>query len=265
MLVLLPPSEGKTAARRGKPLDLSALSFPELTPAREAMVERLVDLAVREPDGLRAALGLSERQGEEIARDAALLTAPTSAAGAVYTGVLYDALDLATLSTPARRRAGRWLVVMSALFGAVRVGDRIPAYRLSGDTVLPDIGAVGRTWREPLASVLPAAAGRGLVVDLRSSAYATMWTPDAALAARTVAVRVLAESRRDGRWVRTVVSHHNKSTKGRLVRALLEAGDDPRHVEELLEACAAVGFTAEAGEPPRPGRPHQVDVVVREL
>ena len=36
MLVLLPPSEGKTPARRGRALDLAGLSFPSLGPHRSS-------------------------------------------------------------------------------------------------------------------------------------------------------------------------------------------------------------------------------------
>lgn len=265
MLVLLPPSEGKSAARRGKPLDLATLSFPGLTATRVRVVDAVVDLAATEPAALRAVLGLSERQDEEIARDAALRTAATAKAADVYTGVLYEALSLHTLDTAALRRANRSVVVMSALFGAVRLTDRIPAYRLSGDTVLPALGPVARLWREPLAEVLPGAAGRGLVLDLRSSAYASMWAPAPALAHRTVQARVLQEVRKGGRLTRMVVSHSNKATKGRLVRALLTTGADPRTVEEFLLAGTEAGFHVEAGEQPRPGKPHRVDVVVREL
>jgi hypothetical protein len=44
VLILLPPSEGKAAPRRGKPLDLAVLSSPELTTARTTLLSALVDL-----------------------------------------------------------------------------------------------------------------------------------------------------------------------------------------------------------------------------
>jgi cytoplasmic iron level regulating protein YaaA (DUF328/UPF0246 family) len=262
VLVLLPPSEGKTAARRGKPLDLGTLSFPELTPARETVLDRLVDVASTDPESLRVALGLSERQRDEVERDAALLTAPTATAGAVYSGVLYDALDLASLDAPAKRRAQRSVVVCSALFGALRLGDRIPAYRLSGDTVLPGLGRLAPVWRDPMAAALGAAASRGLLVDLRSGAYAALWKPTGDLAGRTVAVRVLQELP-DGR--RTVVSHFNKATKGRLVRQWLLDGADPRDADDLADACEKAGVVAELGPRPRAGAVRGLDVVVSDL
>ena len=40
MLILLPPSEGKTAAAKGHPFELQELQFPELNPAREEVLTR---------------------------------------------------------------------------------------------------------------------------------------------------------------------------------------------------------------------------------
>lgn len=260
MLVLLPPSEGKTSPARGKPLDLDSLSFPSLTGTRERLVDALTALAEQHPAKALTVLGLSPRQTDEVARDAALRTAPAAAASAVYTGVLYDALDHASLDAAAKRRAQRSVVVASALFGALRLGDRIPAYRLSGDVVLPRLGGVGALWRDPLAMALPEAAGSGLVVDLRSGTYAAMWRPTGDVASRTVAVRVLQE-RPDG--TRAVVSHFNKATKGRLLRHWLLTGADPKDADDLADACSSAGVVVELG--PRGSGVRRLDVVVTDL
>ena len=262
MLVLLPPSEGKTPARRGAPLDLGSLSFPELTATRERVLDALVDLASTSPDKAREVLGLSERQTDEVLRDARLLIEPTAVAGRVYSGVVYESLDLASLDAAAKRRATRTIVVQSALFGAVRLTDRIPAYRLSGDSVIPSLGSLAAVWRDPLATAMTAAAGRGLVIDLRSGVYANLWRPTGGVADRTVAVRVLQEMP-DGS--RKVVSHFNKATKGRLLRQWLVDAADPRDLEELADACEKAGVIAEPGPRPRPGRPMSLDVVVSDL
>src|SRR5687767_3056675 len=103
MFILLPPSEGKTAPRRGKPLDLDTLTLPALAPARHRVLDSLIALCASNHDGARAALGLSPGQADEVARNTALRTAPTATAAQVYTGVLYEALDLATLSPAARK------------------------------------------------------------------------------------------------------------------------------------------------------------------
>ena len=133
MLVLLPPSEGKAEGGRGRPLDLESLSLPGLTEARAGVLDELVELCSGAPDDTekaRTVLGLSEGLRGEVAKNAALRTAPARPSGEIYTGVLYDALGLATLETAAKRRAGRSLLVFSALWGAVGVRDHIPSYLL---------------------------------------------------------------------------------------------------------------------------------------
>lgn len=265
VLVLLPPSEGKTPARSGRPLDLGTLSSPSLTPARSRVVTALVRLAADDPARARRVLRLSERQTAELTRDAHLLDEPAAPASSVYTGVLFDALDHLTLSPAAKRRAARDVVVFSGLFGMLRLTDRIPAYRLSGDTDLPGVGPLPAHWRGPLDAAMHDIVGHRIVLDLRSGAYAALWRPAGDLADRVVTARVVQEVWRGGGTARVVVSHHNKATKGRLVRALLESGTAPRTVDGLIAACQQAGYRVEPGPDPRPGSPHTVDIVVSSL
>ena len=259
MLILLPPSEGKATPRRGAALDLDRLSAPELTPAREQVLDALMTLCRDEPDRAQQVLGLGPTQAEEVRRNAALREAPTARADAIYTGVLYEALDLASLGVAARRRAARRLAVTSSVFGLVRPTDRIPSYRLAGGVNLPGLGVVSAHWRSALDPVVRAAAGTGLVVDLRSSTYAAFWRPARDLAPRVATVRVLQQVGTR----RTVVSHFNKATKGRLVRALLEDGSTPRTPAALADLITALGWKVELADPAPDG--HRLDVVVEDL
>lgn len=259
MLVLLPPSEGKAAGGRGRPLDLDSLSLPGLTEARATVLDELVSLCAGDEEKARQVLGLSEGLRGEIAKNAELRTAPARPAGEIYTGVLYDALALDSLSTAAKRRAARSLLVFSGLWGAVGVKDRIPSYRLSGGVKLPGTGPLGAFWRGPLESVLPEVADGGLVLDLRSSAYANMWKPKGEPAKRTATVRVLQSKVVDGVEKRSVVSHFNKATKGRIVRSLLEEGAAPRTPAALAGTLRELGHVVE--ETDGTG----LDVIVTEL
>ncbi|MFF9894444.1 peroxide stress protein YaaA [Streptomyces longispororuber] len=265
MLVLLPPSEGKADSGHGAPLELASLSLPGLAEARAAVLDELVDLCAADEEKAREVLGLSEGLRGEVAKNAALRTAGARPAGEIYTGVLYDALDLASLDAAAKRRAGRSLLVFSGLWGAVSVTDRIPSYRCSMGVKLPGLGALAAHWRGPMASVLPEAAGDGLVLDLRSAAYAAAWKPKGEVAGRTATVRVLHARMVDGVEKRSVVSHFNKATKGRLVRSLLTAGAAPASPAELVEALRDLGHVVEAEPPSKPGRPWSLDVVVRDI
>ncbi|MBX7551357.1 peroxide stress protein YaaA [Streptomyces sp. NPDC004232] len=262
MLVLLPPSEGKANSGAGAPLKLESLSLPGLTAAREAVLGELVELCAGDPDQnekAREVLGLSEGLRGEVAKNAGLPTAGARPAGEIYTGVLYDALGLATLDTAAKQRAARSLLVFSGLWGAVRVTDRIPSYRCSMGVKLPGLGALGAHWRAPMADVLPEAAGSGLVLDLRSAAYAAAWKPKGEVAGRTATVRVLHAP------TRKVVSHFNKATKGRIVRSLLSEGAAPKNPAELVEALRDLGYEVEAQAPEKAGRAWALDVLVEEI
>ncbi|ROQ98277.1 hypothetical protein EDE04_4810 [Streptomyces sp. 2132.2] len=265
MLVLLPPSEGKAAGGSGAPLEPQALSLPGLAEARAAVLEELVELCAGDELKAREVLGLSEGLRGEVAKNAGLRSAVARPAGEIYTGVLYDALDLAGLPAPARAAAERSLMVFSGLWGAVRVTDRIPSYRCSMGVKLPGLGALGAYWREPMAAVMPEAAGEGLVLDLRSSAYASAWKPKGEVAGRTATVRVLHSQIVDGVEKRSVVSHFNKATKGRLVRELLLAGAAPQGPAELVTALRDLGYTVEAEAPAKPAKAWSLDVVVTQI
>jgi cytoplasmic iron level regulating protein YaaA (DUF328/UPF0246 family) len=254
VLILLPPSEGKHVPRRSRPLDPAALSFPTLTEPRERVLAALVDLCAADPERAATVLGLGSTQLAEVAGNVRLLTAPAARADRIYTGVLYDALGFGTLSTSAKRRANNRIAITSSLFGLLRPGDPIPPYRLAGGVSLPGLGPVAATWRAHLGPAIEDAVGTGLLVDLRSSTYAAFWRPPAG--GRVATVRVLHEA--NGK--RTIVSHFNKATKGRIVRALLEDGRSPRTPAGLADLLRDLGWKVEVGDPAPTGT--LLDVVV---
>ena len=233
VLILLPPSESKTAPASGDPLNLASLDLPALTGARSELADALAEVSGR-ADALQV-LGVGPSLAADVARNRQLLTAPAAPALEVYTGVLYDALDADSMSPDAKRVAEESLLVVSALWGAVRPTDRIPAYRLSMGRALPSTGKLSSWWKPRLTPVLDELAGDGVVVDCRSAAYAAAWKPPAP---RTVTVRVEQE-KADG--TRSVVSHHAKHTRGLVARALCEvrgAGGALDTVHEVRDALA---------------------------
>ena len=234
MLVLLPPSETKHPGGDGGPLDLSSLSAQELTPVRTELVEALVKLADDLP-AARAALGLSPTQDDEIERNGALWTSPTLPALQRYTGVLYDALSVATLTRSQRARAEQRLAVGSALFGLVRGTDQIPTYRLSAGSALPGLPTLRSLWKPALSPVLSGIDE--LVVDLRSGSYAALAPVPGA-----VTLQVLSE-RPDGS--RAVVSHFNKAHKGRVARLLAASTGEPSDVVGLRRLLRRAGLHVE--------------------
>lgn len=234
MLIVLPPSETKAPGGRGAPLDLDALSFPELNETRSTVLDAVEKLAADPAQSLRV-LGISERQLSEVDRNAAVRTSPTMPAIRRYTGVLYDAIDIGSFTRAERRRAEGRLATASALFGLLRAGDPIPAYRLSGGTRLPGMPTMRAIWRPTLEPAL--AAVDELVVDMRSGPYAALARiPDA------VTVKVSTVDA-DGR--KSTVSHFNKAYKGKLAAVWAKQRREPSTVDDLVSLAVQADLKLE--------------------
>lgn len=239
MLIVLPPSETKRdGGAEGSTLDLGALSFSGLTAVRTRVLAAVRALSVSRTRSLEA-LGLSEAQSFEVDRNRALRSSPVMPAIERYTGVLFDGLDWSSASDASREFAREHTVIHSALFGLLRAGDLIPAYRLSHDSKLAVRGASLKVrWREPIAREL-AATGQ-FVLDLRSESYVSMGpAPES-----SIFVRVVREGP-DGK--RRALNHFNKKGKGEFARALIEARVDHGSVGSLLEWAAGSGWRLERG------------------
>jgi cytoplasmic iron level regulating protein YaaA (DUF328/UPF0246 family) len=210
MLVLLPPSEGKTAPAEGEPVDLGSLAFAgELGERRKQLLDAL---------------------------DPELRKAPAGPAAEVYTGVLFKRLELPKLPAKARKQ----VLIASALWGVVRPDDRIPHYKLPPKEKLDGIGPLAKFWRPALTEALPDADGE-LIVDMRSSAYSTMWKPTQAT---LLPVRAFTEKKGE----RKAVSHIAKAVRGDIARAVLEAKKAPTDPEAAASIAEAAGFSIELND-----------------
>jgi cytoplasmic iron level regulating protein YaaA (DUF328/UPF0246 family) len=210
MLVLLPPSEGKTGPETGKPIDLDSLVFAEELGEKRAELLEAFDPKLRE--------------------------APAAPASEVYTGVLFKRLELPELPAAARRR----VLIASALWGVVRPDDRIPYYKFPPKTRLDGIGAPPAYWRSALAEALPDKEG-DLIVDMRSGAYSSFWKPK-----RATLLAVRAFSEKNGE--RKAISHMAKAVRGDVARALLQAKKVPTDPEAAASVAESAGFTVELND-----------------
>ncbi|TKV29941.1 peroxide stress protein YaaA [Arthrobacter sp. NamB2] len=252
MLILLPPSEGKTEARKGEPLRLEDLHFPELLSARRAVLTALAEAS--SANDAHSILGVGESLAADVRRNVILDEVPAAPAHDVYSGVLYDALDYAGMTAAQKRKAREQCVVVSALWGAIGFGDRIPPYRLSMAVDLPGTGRLAGYWKRHLADPLVQHAGADLVVDCRSSTYAAAWAPPVHQSAAVNVYQV-----RNGK--RTVVSHFAKHTRGELARHLLTRRGTPPATPEALLRAARERWTAEL-EPASTRKPAQLSIIL---
>ncbi|WP_060916408.1 YaaA family protein [Microbacterium oleivorans] len=216
MLILLPPSETKRPGGDGSPFRADAFAFPGLIPQRESVVDALVALSADEEAAARV-LKLSARQRGEVAVNAALRTSPTLPAVDRYTGVLFDALDAATLGESARGWLARHVAIHSAPFGVVAALDPLPAYRLGAGIRIPGLPSMRTVWADAVGAAI-AAAGPSFVLDMRSEAYVALGPVPADMP--QAYVRVVSEGP-DGA-VRAL-NHFNKHAKGDFVRHLAQA------------------------------------------
>ncbi|MET4095063.1 peroxide stress protein YaaA [Arthrobacter sp. UYCu712] len=252
MLILLPPSEGKTPALGGDAVDWASLSFPALNSYRAKVLEALGTVSAH-VDAL-ALLGVGASLRADVERNTRLHAEPAAPAHQVYSGVLYDALGYDSLTAVQRRKAEASVLVISALWGAIRFADRVPAYRLSMGTALPDVGRLASFWKPQLNDALLAATAGELLVDCRSSTYAAAWTPPPA---QTVAVNVFTEVN----GVRKVVSHFAKHTRGELARHLLTRRGKAPETPVQLQKAAAEKWTAELVEGTA-RKPHALNIIL---
>ncbi|UQN15922.1 YaaA family protein [Gulosibacter sp. ACHW.36C] len=234
-LVLLPPSETKSDG--GNRRLSKKLHWPELDPVRANVRESLVQLAHGAPDAARMALKISPKLAEvELERNRALEDAPRKPAIERYTGVLYDAIDAATLTPEARAWVDRHVAIHSALYGLVMASDPIAAYRLSYDSKLPG-APLKQRWRTHIATALR--AHRGPILDLRSKGYVGLGAIDHGTDHAWGDVK----ERLDDGSTRSL-NHFNKQNKGLLIRAMAERFAGEPEPASLAEVMAALGSFA---------------------
>ncbi len=254
-IVLLPPSESKLSPDSGPKLDLENLAFPELVNRRAKAIDALTKLSSGRQAKALTALGISKKQEVELIRNQNLLVAPTAPAWQIYSGVLFEALDAGSLTAVQLKKLCKQTYVQSALFGLLSFGDQIPAYRLSGDSVLPKIGSLPKLWAPTCTELL--AQESELIIDLRSETYVKLGPLP--FESNSVVPKILQRMKSGPP---KVVSHHNKATKGRILRAIAQSKSKVKSIDDLAKIITELGADVEIKAPAKVAGPVVLEVVV---
>lgn len=219
---MLPPSEGKAADGYAPGWDPADGVFGDHLGDRR---ERVARALARAKGGDQKLLGVG---GTHLTRaqsaNRSLLGAPTLPAGERYTGVVWDHLDLDTMSAAARTRASRSIVVVSALLGVAGVDDPTPDYRLKMSANLAPLGKLSTWWRDDLSAALNDHLSGRFVVDLLPNEHRAAWTP---APDRYAGFSRVTFVERTGRSKGAAVGHDAKAAKGLLARHLLTSRSAP--------------------------------------
>ena len=225
-LILLPPSEGKADGGSGPAWTRGTLIDPDLDDRRAKVLAALVRAMKRSQAARAKLLGV---KGDALAAATAanleVLNAATFPAIERYTGVLYDALDGASLSAAHRRRLDAQVRIFSGVWGLVGPADPIPGYKLKMGAAVAPLGKLSTWWRPAITAALVEPIAARTVWNLLPNEHAAAWKPDLSpgpTAPRTViSVRFLDKVRRGSATRLVVVNHWNKLLKGALVRHVL--------------------------------------------
>jgi cytoplasmic iron level regulating protein YaaA (DUF328/UPF0246 family) len=212
-VILLPPSEGKAAGgTKGTKWNHRSGAFGTSLAAERTSI---VDALRRAKGGDAALLGV---KGDHLARakkaNVALRGAPTLPAWQRYTGVVWDHLDIASLTTTEKSRALSSIVVVSGLLGLVQADDPIPDYRLKMGARLAPFGNLATWWREPISSTLAQKFAKHVVIDLLPLEHRKALTIEDDTFAEYLRVGLFERGGKAG-------GHDAKAAKGRLARHLI--------------------------------------------
>ena len=211
-LLLLPPSEGKAeTGNQSRPWTPQLGAFGAVLETSRAQI---VNQLRKDTGGTQKLLGVS---GDHLTRaqscNMQLIGAPCLPAWQRYTGVVWDHLDLSSLTATQRNAFIKRIIVPSGLLGLVRADDHVPDYRLKMGARLAPFGTMSKFWNEAITDALVAVVKKRAVVDLLPNEHraAINWNK----LDNVVRVDLVSHSG-------AVVGGHNaKAAKGLLARHLL--------------------------------------------
>lgn len=134
----------------------------------------------------------------------------------LYTGVVYDNIEIDTLSKSALANLTSKTYAISGLWGLVRLSDHLPDYKLKISSRFDDVNLV-KYWAYEVSGLIHKISKDKFVWDLLPNEHSKVWNDKDSAVTHIVAVRFVEE--KAGKL--KVVGHTAKAYKGKLVREIV--------------------------------------------
>jgi len=219
MYILFSPSEGKKTGGIASQLSSDKLIFPHLYEKRLPLLHAYNVLMQNGSLGdLHKLTGIKkEAEIEKYRHD--LFSSPCMKALQRYDGVAYDYLEIDALSVERQEYLYQQTIIFSNLFGPIKGGDEIPAYKLKQGATVDGI-ATEKVYKKEFSSALDAYFKDELILDLRAGFYEKFYALDQDF----VTMKFLKGGKS--------VSHWAKAYRGKVLQTLSQV--QPKTTEELL-------------------------------
>jgi len=220
MYILFSPSEGKRLGGDESKLSQESLIFSALYEKRLPLLKAYNSLMLNGSDeALHKLTGIKkEAEVEKYKED--LFASPLMKAFERYDGVAYDYLDIGSLPQKQKEYLYKQTIIFSNLFGPLRGGDKIPAYKLKQGSSLDGV-ATEKVYKKAFSSELDKLFKKELILDLRAGFYEKFYT----LEQEFVTMKFLKGGKS--------VSHWAKAYRGKVLQTLSKV--QPQTKQELLD------------------------------
>lgn len=175
MKILLAPSESKKSGGSGS-FSLEQLSFAQLTPTRESLVQSYQStLQNANLETLQELFGLKKQNDIDKYRHN-ILHSPTLKAIERYSGVAFDYIGYSNLTSKAQEYIDRNTILFSNLFGPVMASDPLPLYKLKQGALLAGMKPE-QLYNKAASDILDNFLEDEDILDIRAGFYNKFYKP----------------------------------------------------------------------------------------
>lgn len=173
--ILFSPSETKTTLTSQKFINKNSFIFEDMFEKRKIAIDKYNNFVLNSNDEK-----LSKMFGLKKINDIKILTNDIYKSGVTkaalrYSGIAYDAVDYINLSKSSQKYIDENVFVFSNLFGFIRLGDKIPNYKIKQGEKIDDF-ATESFYIKEFSPKIDEFLSTSEIIDLRASFYEKFYT-----------------------------------------------------------------------------------------